>query len=135
MTFRIKKHERFDITVFKTSGAVSSEQVTEALKSFYEETDDRPTRYALWDLRDASLAGIHHWDALWITQVAEYLGHGRQNGKTAIVASGDRDFEVSRLVATFTPIKLAVAKAFRTLDDAADWFRLDVELLEKLTDF
>jgi hypothetical protein len=135
MPLRIKKYDQFDMTVFKASGAVTSEEITDALKCFYEETDANPTKFALWDMRGASLEALDHWEAMWITQVVEYIGHGRDNGKTAIVAADDHDFEISRVIATCVPINLVIARACRTIGEAAEWFRMDAEQVNNLTDF
>jgi hypothetical protein len=133
MALRIKRHDRFDITVFQASGVIFPEQITDALKSFYRESDT-PTQYALWDLRKASLTAIDHWEAVWITQVAEYFGHGRANGKTAIVVSNDYDFEISRLIAAYIPLNVVAVRACRTIAEAAEWFGMDVEVVNNLTE-
>ena len=133
MSFRIKKYLPYDITVFKASGIVKSGQITDALKLFYDDTADKPTKNTLWDLHEATLKSVDHWDAMWITQVASYLGHGRENGKTAIVVSDEYDFEISRVIATYAPIDLVIVGVFRTIEEAAEWFPMDPELIRVLT--
>ena len=120
MPFSIETFEHLNLTVITAKGEIVPGEPLETIKSFY---DGKPTKDAIWDFRAVSMSQMS------TDEIQLILDHGlknilkRQFGKTALVAPGDREFELARNTSTMGDLKDVPweMQAFRTMEEAAQW--------------
>ncbi|MDJ0912539.1 MAG: hypothetical protein QNI95_03160 [Desulfobacterales bacterium] len=112
-----------NLTIKTVKGKMSASEIKTAISEFWE---SELTLNALWDLSRASVLPITPQDVADITShVNTYKERfeGRKGGKTAIVASDDLGYGMSRMFQTHGegkdyPFQMEV---FRTKSDALKW--------------
>ena len=119
----IKKEIKRDLelSVYTAVGVVTSEEVQSAIRDFYEKGPI--TKNVLWDISEADLTGISSEEVLKITRVPRRSLELREGGKTAIVATDDLAYGMSRMyqaVPQSEPVPFVV-KVFRDPEEAYDW--------------
>lgn len=113
-----------DLTSYTLTGNLTIDEIHNAIKSFWEAHE--LTLNGLWDARQAELTNLKSSDVEGITALIGEYAHRfdeRKTGKTAIVASSDLQFGLSRIFGTFYeienfPIQL---KIFRDMNEALEW--------------
>lgn len=116
------------LTIFTMTGEPNIDEIHNAIKSFWEAHE--LTLNGLWDVRRAKLTDLKSSDLESIAAFISRYAHRfeeRNTGKTAIVASSDLQFGLSRILGTFyeiegipTPLKI-----FRNIDEAMKWLDQD----------
>ena len=115
-----------DLTILKVTGDASVEEIIGALDAYYR---GQPTRNALWDFSQGSLASF---SLETISQAAEHSlilarkhSQIRQGGRTVAVAPKDVDFGISNqyiALAAGSPHRLKVC---RSMAEALRWLEED----------
>jgi len=109
------------LTVFKGTGTISFDEITEAMKHFY---GGKPTLNVLWDLTDATEIPLTSEEVQRIASMPpRYNGSKRPAGKTAIVVDDDFFFGLARMFeihGTVNQLPHSV-QIFRELTSARKW--------------
>ena len=114
-----------DLTIHKCLGSLTDNEFITVIHTFY---DGKPTMNTAWDFSKCSLDGT---SSVFLKQAANLVHRLSQNtrkgGKTAVIASQDLEYGLSRMFQIITedegiPFNI---KVFRTADEASQW------LLEK----
>ena len=113
-----------DLTSYTVRGKLSAEEVKQVITQFYS---GQVTKLVLWDLTNADLGALHKPDIEAIAHTPRTKAQQRIQGKTALAASKDLAFGLSRMYETLTNLEHLPFKTqvFRTTTDAMNW------LLEK----
>ncbi len=116
----IKKYVFEDITIIKAVGPLIQNEIISILEDLYTHS---PTKFIIWDLVEAS---AKYLTSKHIHQIADFVAQykdKRAGGKTALVASGDLEFGISRMMNILGEIKEVdfEVMVFRNLSDAANW--------------
>lgn len=110
------------LSIFKVRGKVSVDETLKALTSFYE---GQPTRNALWDFREGSLANFSEEaisdSAKHSSLLASRFRQARPQGKTAAVTPGDLDFGIASQYVAYTGLGPHEMRVFRTMEQAVQW--------------
>ena len=117
-----------NLTIYTLTGELTVDDIQSAIKSFYEA--HKLTLKGLWDARSAKLTDLKSSD---MESIAVFIGRfrdrfeERKGGKSAVVASSDLQYGLSRILGTFyeieeSPIQL---KIFRVMDEAMEWLDQD----------
>jgi len=106
-----------DLTVFTAEGVLLADDVLQAVQSFY---DGELTLNVLWDISGADVSSIQWPDIEKIVQISVAHGDTRVGGKTAVVATEDITFGLSRVYEMIKePEHLPFqTRVFRSLEDA-----------------
>ncbi len=109
------------LTTHTVIGQVSFEEGMETLKQSLEV---QPTRNVLWDFRKASLARVSSKETEAMMNYIQHHSEKRSGGKTALVASGNLEYGLSRMAETLAEIKTISIQinAFRSFKEAIQWF-------------
>ena len=128
MPIILKVDKANSLTIFTMIGEINIDEIHDAIKSFWQAQE--LTLGALWDVRHAKLTDLESSDVERIAASIRQYAHRfeeRNTGKTAIVASSDLQFGLSRILGTFyeiedipTPLKI-----FRNMDEAMEWLDQD----------
>ncbi|MFC1896670.1 hypothetical protein ACFL0Q_08465 [Thermodesulfobacteriota bacterium] len=113
-----------ELTVFSVLGQVTAAQVFRQIEDFL--TED-PTRLALWDFTEGTLAAIPSKDLRAIINRGKKLAHSRNGGKTALVQPGNIDYGLGRMIeahAEIVQLPLEI-RAFRDVESARAWLELN----------
>ena len=121
MSIKFKIDQSIDLSTFLVNGPVSYDEVHTAIKQFYQSTNPQPTKNILWDLRDASVSEIRYEDAQELAFFATSVDNRKEIGRTAIVASEDVVFGVSRIFGAFIDDSAVKFEVFRNFDEAYNW--------------
>ena len=116
--------ETKDLVIYTLFGELTLDEILNTIKSFWEAHD--LTLNALWDARRANLTHLKSSDMEKITRFIGEYAHRfeeRKGGKSAVVASSDLQYGLSRILGTLYeienfPIQL---KIFRVMDEAVEW--------------
>ena len=114
------RDEALDLTTFVCEGTMTLEEISGRLRAFYER---HPTLNVLWDLGQADLSALRTSDVRTLALSLARQAHVRSGGRTAVVASADlayglsRVYQISREIEQ-NPVDLEV---FRTVDEARNW--------------
>lgn len=114
-----------DLTVFTVEGKLSADEVQKSISEFY---DGVVTLNVLWDLSGCDASGIQSSEIQDIAQVPRKdAGLSRPGGKTAIVATADIMFGLSRMYELLTQITNPEfeTRSFRTIAEAHRWLGPD----------
>jgi len=113
-----------DLTSFTVTGKVAAAEVKQVIEQFYA---GEVTRLVLWDLTNADLGALHKADIEAIAHTPRTKSQQRNQGKTALIASNDLAFGLSRMYESLTNLEHMPfeTRVFRTSTDAMNW------LLEK----
>jgi hypothetical protein len=83
-----------DLTVRTVTGDVTARQLLDALAT---SRHGEPTRFVLWDFREAQLERLTASEVRGLAQATERYAAGRAGGKTALVFSSDFAYGLGRL--------------------------------------
>jgi len=111
---------KHNLTIHRGSGNITSQDLLSSINSFY---DNSPTLYTLWDFSKGSMSSISNESIRQIFSLVQNRGTNRQNGKTAIVATKDLEYGMSRMfqiMSTDNGFPFTI-KVFRSYDEAMKW--------------
>ena len=118
----IKVHQdnERELTVFTVEGVVRADDVATAVETFYRNS---VTLNVLWDLSGADVSRIEGSDIEKIVHMSVPHGETRVGGKTAVVATEDLTFGLSRVYEMLKEIEQLPfqTSVFRSLDEANAW--------------
>jgi hypothetical protein len=112
------------LSTFVARGRLTPEELVAAYAAF---VNSAPTRYILWDLSSASLAGMRTEQIRRLAWQVSRMGQTgkdcRQGGKTALVCTRDVECGMGRMLTLFLsmedyPVNVQV---FRDVKDAKAW--------------
>lgn len=117
-----------NLTIYTLTGELTLDDIQNAIKSFWEAHE--LTLKGLWDARRAKLTNLKSSD---IESIAVYIGQfrhrfeERKDGKSAVVASSDLQYGLSRILSTLYDIEdfPTQLKIFRIMDEALEWLDQD----------
>ena len=117
-----------NLTVYTLTGELTADEIQNAIKMYWEARE--LTLHALWDVRSAKLANLESSDIEGITEFIDQYRHRfdeRKGGKSAVVASSDLQYGLSRILETLYEIKdfPTQLQTFRLMDKAMDWLYQD----------
>lgn len=109
-----------DLTVYTVLGKISAGQVRRVILKFYE---DDVTMKVLWDLSKSDVSSITASEIQGVAFTSRKFASKRKGGKTAIVASENLTFGLTRMYELLTnaqdlPFE---TQAFRTTEEAYHW--------------
>lgn len=109
-----------NLTIFTLLGEVSVQDFFATLNRY---GNAGPTLFELYDARSLEGRRLSAEEMDMLTDYLFRFSNVRPGGsKTAIVASGDLDFGLSRMLSTLTEGKTVYTiQAFRDMDDAKNW--------------
>jgi hypothetical protein len=110
-----------DLSTFFVDGPMRLDELYEAIKRLYRNTYPPPTKNILCDFRNASVDEIQSDEAEDLAFFATTIDKRKKIGRTAIVATDDLVFGVSRIFgALINNIKVDFG-VFRDFDEAYKW--------------
>ena len=117
-----------NLVIYTLTGELTLDDIQSAIKSFWEAHE--LTLNALWDARRAKLTNLESSDMESITAFIGQYTHRfeeRKGGKSAVVASSDLQYGLSRILGTLYEIKDFPTKlqTFRQMDEAMEWLDQD----------
>ncbi len=120
ITSKIDPSKQF--STFVVTGKISSNEIVDTVESFYK---NQPSNNVLWDFRYADLEALLYSDELEniTTSLTKLNWKLIRVGKTAIVASTDLWFSLSRMYSKFVEIKDLShnVQVFRFMNEAIKW--------------
>ena len=113
-----------NLVIYTLTGELTLDDIQSTIKSFWEAHE--LTLNALWDARRAKLTNLESSDMESITAFIGQYTHRfeeREGGKSAVVASSDLQYGLSRILGTLYEIKDFPTKLqiFRQMDEAMEW--------------
>lgn len=113
-----------NLVIYTLTGELTLDDIQSTIKSFWEAHE--LTLNALWDARRAKLTNLESSDMESITALIGQYTHRfeeREGGKSAVVASSDLQYGLSRILGTLYEIKDFPTKlqTFRQMDEAMEW--------------
>ena len=126
ITSRVDKIK--NLTIYTLTGELTLDDIQSAIKSFWEAHE--LTLNTLWDARRAKLTNLESSDMESITTFIDQYTHRfeeRKGGKSAVVASSDLVYGLSRILGTLYEIEdfPNQLKIFRIMDEAMEWLDQD----------
>jgi hypothetical protein len=117
-----------NLVIYILTGELTLDDIQSTIKSFWESHE--LTLNALWDARRAELTNLKSSDMESITAFIGQYTHRfeeRKGGKSAVVASSDLQYGLSRILGTLYEIKDFPTKlqTFRQMDEAMEWLDQD----------
>ena len=117
-----------NLVIHTLTGELTLDDIQSTIKSFWEAHE--LTLNALWDARRAKLTNLESSDMESITAFIGQYTHRfeeRKGGKSAVVASSDLQYGLSRILGTLYEIKDFPTKlqTFRQMDEAMEWLDQD----------
>ena len=125
MPIKFSVDQTKNLSTFLVNGPLNYDEVHAVIKRFYENKYPPPTKNILWDLRNASVNEIRYEEARELAFFASIIDHRKLIGRTAIVASDDVVFGVSRMFGAFIDNTALVFEIFRDFDKAYKWITED----------
>jgi hypothetical protein len=112
-------HDR-QLTIHTATGEPDFEEGMATLKRFWE---GQPTMNELWDFRKAGLDRVSFEETEAIMDYIKRHSEKRSGGKTALVASGDLEYGLSRFSKSLAEIKSypLQVEVFRSFKEAIRW--------------
>ena len=112
------------VTIFRTSGVISSYELATTISDFYEGS---PTRLVLWDNREADFSTISSTELQNLAQIPAESAEKRPDAKTATIVSDDFHHGLARMSDAYldtadAPTGLAI---FRSYEEAMNWLLHD----------
>ena len=128
MPITSKVDKRRSLTTYALTGELTLDDIQSTLKAFWEARE--LTLNTLWDARSAELTNLESSDMERITALIGQYTHRfeeRKGGKSAVVASSDLQYGLSRTVGTLYEIEdfPTQLKVFRNMDEAIQWLDQD----------
>jgi len=116
------------LIIYTLTGELTLDEIQSTIKSFWEAHE--LTLNALWDARSAKLTNLKSSDMESLTALIGQYRHRfkeRKGGKSAIVASSDLQYGLSRIVGAFYTIENfpTQLQTFRQIDEAMEWLDQD----------
>lgn len=110
------------LVVHVCTGVVTPDEVMEAIRAFYAFDATRDT---LWDFTATSEVTVSTADIHRIADLTTSLAQARPDGRTALVATADFTYELSRLYQTLAELaeQTVDVRVFRTVSDAQAWLQ------------
>ena len=120
MPVRRTREDGEEFTRLNVTGHVLAEEMHEALEEFYA---SEPTKLLLYDMSFAEVWHITPDMVLDFVRRAARLGARRPGGRTAVVAPGDLQFDLSMMSQAFHALesKKVDLRVFRSQEDALSW--------------
>ena len=117
-----------NLTIYTLTGELTLDEIQNAITSFWEAQE--VTLKGLWDARSAKLTNLKSTDMERITALIGQYKHRfeeRKGGKSAVVASSDLQYGLSRILGTFYEMEgfPTQLKIFRIMDEALEWLDQD----------
>ena len=117
-----------NLIIYTLTGELTIDDIQNKIKSFWEAHD--LTLNTLWDARNAKLTNLKSSDMERITALISQYRHRfeeRRGGKSAVVASSDLQYGLSRILGTLYEIEAfpTQLKIFRIMDEAFQWLDQD----------
>ena len=117
-----------NLVIYTLTGELTLDDIQSKIKSFWEAHE--LTLNALWDARSAELTNLESSD---MESIAAFIGQythrfeERKGGKSAVVASSDLQYGLSRILGTLYEIEdfPTQLKIFRIMDEAIKWLDQD----------
>jgi len=116
------------LIIYTLTGELTLDEIQSTIKSFWEAHE--LTLNALWDARSAKLTNLKSSDMESLTALIGQYRHRfkeRKGGKSAVVASSDLQYGLSRIVGAFYTIENfpTQLQTFRQIDEAMEWLDQD----------
>jgi hypothetical protein len=127
MPITISVDQPNNLTTFIVDGPIYLAEIQAAIKRFYENTNPPPSKHILWDLRNASVDKLRSDEAVQLANYAANFDKRKEIGKTAIVASSDVVFGVSRIFEAHVINPSIKLNVFRDVDEAREWLEIESE--------
>ena len=117
-----------NLTIYTLTGELTVDDIRSAISSFWEAHE--VTLKGLWDARSAKLTNLKSEDMERIAALIGQYSHRfeeRKGGKSAVVASSDLQYGLSRILETFFEIEgfPTQLRIFRIMDEAIKWLDQD----------
>jgi len=117
-----------NLTIYTLTGELTLDDIQSTLKAFWEAHE--LTLNTLWDARNAKLTNLESSDMERITALIGQYTHRfeeRKGGKSAVVASSDLQYGLSRILGTLYEVEdfPTQLKIFRIKDEAVEWLDQD----------
>lgn len=124
MPIKTEQDKKKDLTTFIYMGETSFDEVFQAVKAYYEGS---PSRYTLWDARDATLNHTAE-EFHELNTFMQNFTPKRPDGKTAYVVGNDESLGTMLLQKTLVEIAgLPVQfEVFRSMKEALRWLKIDL---------
>lgn len=124
MPIKTEQDKKKDLTTFIYMGETSFDEVFQAVKDYYEGS---PSRYTLWDARDATLNHTAE-EFHELNTFMQNFTPKRPDGKTAYVVGNDESLGTMLLQKTLVEIAgLPVQfEVFRSMKEALRWLKIDL---------
>ena len=110
-----------DLSTFVVNGPMRPEEVYEAIKRFYRNTYPPPTKNILCDFRNASVEKIKSDEAEDLAFFATNIDNRKKIGRTAIVATDDLVFLVSKVFGALINNNIVELEIFSDFEEAYKW--------------
>ncbi|MCJ7538520.1 MAG: hypothetical protein MUO88_02535 [Desulfobacterales bacterium] len=128
MPITSKVDKRRNLTTYALTGELTLDDIQSTLKAFWEAHE--LTLNTLWDARNAKLTNLESSDMERITALIGQYTHRfeeRKGGKSAVVASSDLQYGLSRILGTLYEVEdfPTQLKIFRIKDEAVEWLDQD----------
>jgi hypothetical protein len=119
----ILKDTEHQLTILTVKGKVTGEEIVQMIKTHNRR---QITKNILWDLTDASYPGAKSLDIDSFVGATQEFMIPRQGGKTAIVASTDLGYGLSRMFEILQSVSQSHVEhgTFRTRESALQWLNL-----------
>lgn len=117
-----------NLVIYTLTGELTLDDIQSTLKAFWEAHE--LTLNTLWDARSAKLTNLESSDMGRITALIGQYTHRfeeRKGGKSAVVASSDLQYGLSRILGTLYEVEdfPTQLKIFRIKDEAVEWLDQD----------
>ena len=123
---KVRRDDATDLTIFEAVAPVRAQEILTRMAEFYAGV---PTRLVLWDFTNIDLSDISFDDVRTIANLSADRSHDRPGGRTAIVASEQVTYGLSRIYQSYRGIadqsvdtgtfrELSEAEAFLGISDA-----------------
>jgi hypothetical protein len=111
-----------DLTIHKCSGSILATDIKEIIEVFYKE---KPTLNVLWDFTDTEPSSFGYEDIQNLARSISSIAHSREQGKTALAATSDLSYGLSRMYQTLGDESKQQGKirVFRSVDEAIAWIK------------
>jgi len=117
-----------ELIIYTLTEELTLGEIQSTIKSFWEAHELMLN--ALWDARSAKLTNLKSSDMETVAAIVGQYAHRfeeRKAGKTAVVASSDLQYGLSRILGTFYEIEdfPTQLKIFREMEEALGWLDQD----------
>jgi hypothetical protein len=127
MPIKLHVDQSKNLCTFIVDGPIYMAEIQAAIKRFYENANPPPSKHILWDLRNASVDKLRSDEAVQLANYAANFDKRKEIGKTAIVASSDVVFGVSRIFEAHVINPSIKFNVFRDIDESREWLEIESE--------